>query len=649
MTPELSIVLPCYNEEGNIPVLLERFRALTSRAAFELILVDNGSTDGTAAAMSAALAAAENSFARSVRVEKNIGYGHGLQTGLEAARAPTVAISHADLQCPPADVLRAYDHYKRERRRGPCLVKGRRLGRPWADRAVTWCYNRLATAALGLRAESLEGGARRVSAPDINAEPKVFERGLTTALADGGMDFTYDLFVLLACARAGVRVLEFDVRYDARGWGSSKLAANPWVRVITAWSAARRIAELSYSAWRRGRGVRKRRSPFAISWALPVLFLCGWALAADDSCRELLNRAERLFSSGKNQESMTAAQAALAEAEHDLGPEAPETGPILSRLSRIYAGAGTAAQLLDMEKRLSAVKSKGFEVWFALGTLLRAEGKSLEAEKALKKAAAFKPEDSDVVNELALVYDDMGRFEEEALFLEEKIERRPQDYYLYSRLAGAYTRLGRPADAQKTYSRARKMDGKKAAAYIDEGYFFLYSGEPVHAREAFESAIAVDSANPIGYHHMGSYLDSLRQYAEAEEYFRRALDMLEADPDASANDIFRTRVWLGEVWEAQGRHAEAEAVFRHGLEEARPGSGRQLYMLHWLAMIYVAQGKSSQAEETYKRAVAACAVRFKCRFDLAGRALIDLGEFHLGQGRRAEAEAAAEQAERAWK
>jgi glycosyltransferase involved in cell wall biosynthesis len=247
MTLELSIVLPCYNEAANIPHLLQRFRALTGRAAFELILVDNGSTDGSAGVLRSSLASPENSFARCVLVERNIGYGHGLQAGLETARAETVAFSHADLQCPPEDVLRAYEFYRRESRRGPCLVKGRRLGRSWADRVVSWSYNRLAATALGLRAESLEPGRRRASAPDVNAQPKVFDRGLARTLRSGSSDFTYDLCVLHACARTGIRVLEFDVPFPARLHGTSKLAANPGMRLKNALTGIRRIAALRRS------------------------------------------------------------------------------------------------------------------------------------------------------------------------------------------------------------------------------------------------------------------------------------------------------------------------------------------------------------------------------------------------------------------
>ncbi|MFI5348043.1 MAG: hypothetical protein ACHQ2Z_00745, partial [Elusimicrobiota bacterium] len=100
------------------------------------------------------------------------------------------------------------------------------------------------------------------------------------------------------------------------------------------------------------------------------------------------------------------------------------------RLSRFYAEAGAAAKLPELEKRLSANKSKDFAVWSALGSLLRDEGKSFEAEDALKKSLALKPDDLEAESELAFVYDDMGRFEDEVLVLKTAIETKPREYAL---------------------------------------------------------------------------------------------------------------------------------------------------------------------------------------------------------------------------
>src|SRR5258708_21370207 len=112
---ELSIILPCYNEAGNLPVLFSSYAALRSQANFELILVNNGSTDTTPQVLADALAKPGFEFVRTVNVPHNIGYGHGLQEGIRAARAPLMALSHADQQCPPTDILKALSIYRKER------------------------------------------------------------------------------------------------------------------------------------------------------------------------------------------------------------------------------------------------------------------------------------------------------------------------------------------------------------------------------------------------------------------------------------------------------------------------------------------------------------------------------------------------------
>jgi glycosyltransferase involved in cell wall biosynthesis len=111
-TPVLSIVLPCYNEARNIPGVLRRFdEALGGRTDTEVLLVDNGSTDDTAAVLARELAQPANRFARVVTVPRNIGYGYGIMSGVRQAQAPVIAWTHADLQCDPADVLLAYQKF----------------------------------------------------------------------------------------------------------------------------------------------------------------------------------------------------------------------------------------------------------------------------------------------------------------------------------------------------------------------------------------------------------------------------------------------------------------------------------------------------------------------------------------------------------
>jgi len=246
--PALSVVLPCYNEAGNIAGLLERYRPLTERVALELILVDNGSTDATGSIIDQELAKEENAFAKKAVVISNMGYGHGIHTGLESARADVVAFSHADLQCPPEDCLRAFEIYREKIKKGECLVKGRRTGgRPFLDRCVTAVYNALGSLLLGLRVESIESGERRV--PDLNAEPKLFSRSLIKDLGRGPIDFTYDLYAQYLAKKKGWPIFEFDVGYEARTWGKSKLAANPWVKLKQSANALYRMMQMRVGVW----------------------------------------------------------------------------------------------------------------------------------------------------------------------------------------------------------------------------------------------------------------------------------------------------------------------------------------------------------------------------------------------------------------
>ena len=79
----MSLVIPCYNEARNLPLLVARLRETFVRDDIEAILVDNGSTDDSPAVLDALLRSP--SRIRSVRVEKNQGYGFGILAGLAAA------------------------------------------------------------------------------------------------------------------------------------------------------------------------------------------------------------------------------------------------------------------------------------------------------------------------------------------------------------------------------------------------------------------------------------------------------------------------------------------------------------------------------------------------------------------------------------
>jgi dolichyl-phosphate beta-glucosyltransferase len=121
-SPQLSIVIPCYNEEQRLPRTIARIeRYLTEKGvSYELILVDDGSSDGTRKIMDEA---AERN--RSVRLEAlpdNRGKGRALAEGVAAARGAEILVTDADLSTP----IEELDKLRAELRKGAGVAIGSR-------------------------------------------------------------------------------------------------------------------------------------------------------------------------------------------------------------------------------------------------------------------------------------------------------------------------------------------------------------------------------------------------------------------------------------------------------------------------------------------------------------------------------------------
>lgn len=227
-----SIVLPCYNEAENLPLLLQGYRQVWQDLPAELILVDNGSTDRTPDVLKVELSRPEFSFARMVRVERNRGYGHGIFTGLQSARGEFVGFSHADMQCGPADLFTAYHALIREANPAGALVKGRRSGRELGAQLVTSTMSVIASSVLLMRLT------------DINAQPKVFHRGHLERLTEPPDGFQFDLYVLYKARRAGMKLLTIPVEFGRRAHGQSKWALSFFSRYKTILATIRYIFRL---------------------------------------------------------------------------------------------------------------------------------------------------------------------------------------------------------------------------------------------------------------------------------------------------------------------------------------------------------------------------------------------------------------------
>jgi glycosyltransferase involved in cell wall biosynthesis len=104
--PYLSLVIPCYNEQENVPTLLRRVGDSLAQTGkpFEVILVDDGSTDDTPKLLADAMQ--QYPWLRVIRMRANGGQSAAFEAGFEAARGQVIATIDADLQNDPEEIPR---------------------------------------------------------------------------------------------------------------------------------------------------------------------------------------------------------------------------------------------------------------------------------------------------------------------------------------------------------------------------------------------------------------------------------------------------------------------------------------------------------------------------------------------------------------
>jgi glycosyltransferase involved in cell wall biosynthesis len=102
--PEISLVIPVCNERENLPILAGEIRGALGDHSYEVIWVDDGSTDGSAEALAGI--AGRDPRVRVLRLARNAGQSAALAAGFHAARGAVVVTLDADLQNDPADIPR---------------------------------------------------------------------------------------------------------------------------------------------------------------------------------------------------------------------------------------------------------------------------------------------------------------------------------------------------------------------------------------------------------------------------------------------------------------------------------------------------------------------------------------------------------------
>ena len=231
--PDVAVIAPCFNEAYNVAELARRVLNAFDNATFdgELILVNDGSHDGTREAIDA-LAAAHPGRIIAKHHDRNRGIAAGWKTGVGAARAPIVAIIDADLQYQPEDLIRMYRELHEH---SVDIVQGWRsaVGRDKNERfRLSRTFNFLLNSSFGMKLEDNKSGF-------LMCAKEVLEDLLTYR---GNYHF-WQSFVMVAAHAKGYTYKQIQVLFEDRRQGTSFLEG------ATFSASARSVADLTKAVW----------------------------------------------------------------------------------------------------------------------------------------------------------------------------------------------------------------------------------------------------------------------------------------------------------------------------------------------------------------------------------------------------------------
>lgn len=206
--PRVSVVLPCLDEAGGVATaVVESLEGLRiAGLSGQVIVVDNGSTDGSAAAAIAVGA--------TVLSEPRRGYGVAIRRGLQMAHGEVVVLADADRSYD----LRELGTLVHRIAEGADLVVGTRFGNALDAGAMPWHHRRIGTPGLNLLLAMATGRWFCDSQSGFRAFRR--DRLVHLGCSSDGMEFASEMLVM--AHRAGLRIDEVPVRYRRRT-GSSKL------------------------------------------------------------------------------------------------------------------------------------------------------------------------------------------------------------------------------------------------------------------------------------------------------------------------------------------------------------------------------------------------------------------------------------------
>ncbi len=252
----LSVVAPCFNEEGNVNALVDRTLSVFDEmgTVAEIILVDDGSADSTWGCITKR--AEQDERVRGVKHGENSGIEAAWKSGVETSEGHLVCLIDADLQNRPEDIPLLYKTYVRE---VPDMVQAVRhpTGSPKRRHVFSRGLNLLLNTAFGMKLRDNKSGfilARRDVLSNILRHHYTYRY--------------YQSFIGVAAGVRGYLIAEADTAFESRGAGKSFLPRFPiMVSARIAWE----LAKYRYETWSwSSRGATGRSEALRQSVGLPT-------------------------------------------------------------------------------------------------------------------------------------------------------------------------------------------------------------------------------------------------------------------------------------------------------------------------------------------------------------------------------------------
>ena len=212
-----SLIIPCFNEEGNIKYLFKNLLKLTIYKDLEIILVDNGSIDLTLQTLIFYKKKNKNLNIKIIKIKKNKGFGFGVFQGLKKSRGKYLCYTHADREAKIIEIKKAFKIIAINSKLN-FLIKGRRVNRVknhWT--IIDQIFSRSCDFVLSLMLFS--------KLTDVHAQPNAFPRKLIQKIKFCPDDFLIDAYFLYLAKKKNYKIIRFDVNFNKKsrkyGQGSS--------------------------------------------------------------------------------------------------------------------------------------------------------------------------------------------------------------------------------------------------------------------------------------------------------------------------------------------------------------------------------------------------------------------------------------------